>query len=105
MKRYAIIEASVAKYPIVHLKFDDGIEGDYDLSSFIAKGPMFEPLKDQAFFKTVAIGERGRWFGWNLDQEGQEIDFSADGARAEIERLHVVAMAENYARKHVEAAE
>ncbi len=110
MKRYSIVEATVSQHPIVHLKFDDGLEGDYDLSEFIARGPMFEPLKDKSFFKTVAIGEQGRWFGWNLDREGEEIDFSADGARGEIERQHVVEQAaeyraENAAKNGLQAAE
>ena len=105
MKRYSIVEATVSEYPLIHLKFDDGLEGDYDLSAYIAKGPMFEPLKNVEFFQHVKIGERGRWFGWNLDHDGEEIDFSTDGARAVIERQLVEAMAENYAKTNPIAAE
>ena len=61
MKRYSIVEATVSEYPLIYLKFDDGLEGDYDLSAYIAKGPMFEPLKNVEFFQHVKIGESGRW--------------------------------------------
>jgi Protein of unknown function (DUF2442) len=104
MKRHRIVKAAMTTHPIVRLTFDDGLVGDYDLSAFLAKGPMFDPLKDVAFFRQVAIGEGGRWFGWNLDRDGEEIDFSADGARSAIERQHVEALAELH-RARIHAAE
>jgi Protein of unknown function (DUF2442) len=105
MKRYRIVEAKASVHPILRLTFDDGLEGDYDLAPFIARGPMFAPLKDPAFFETVAIGGDGRWFGWNLDHEGEEIDFSTDGARADIERVHVENLAKLYKPSRIAAAE
>ena len=33
----------------------------------IARGSGFAPLKDEAYFRTVAVGEYGHTFGWNLD--------------------------------------
>ena len=38
-----------------HIVFDDGAEGDVDFSSYLDKGPVFEPLKDPAFFQSATI--------------------------------------------------
>lgn len=40
---------------IYHVIFDDGLEGDVDLSSYLTKGPVFEPLKDLEFFQQARI--------------------------------------------------
>lgn len=36
---------------VYRVVFDDGKKGDIDLSEYIGKGPIFEPLRDIAFFK------------------------------------------------------
>lgn len=42
------------------LKFEDGAEGEVDISSLISFEGIFAPLKDRQFFKTVALaGEVG----------------------------------------------
>lgn len=46
-----------AGYRVV-LAFDDGVEGEIDLSARLF-GPMFEPLKDPALFAAVRIDEFG----------------------------------------------
>lgn len=38
--------------------FDDGVEGDIDLSDRLF-GPVFEPLRDEAEFKKVFVDEFG----------------------------------------------
>lgn len=40
---------------IFHIRFDDGLAGDVDLSDYIGKGPVFEPLKDEAFLRQARI--------------------------------------------------
>lgn len=40
---------------IYHVVFDDGKNGDIDLSEYIGKGPIFEPLRDITFFKQATI--------------------------------------------------
>ena len=40
---------------IFHVMFDDGLEGDADLSEYVGKGPVFEPLRDIAFFRQARI--------------------------------------------------
>ena len=35
--------------------FDDGKSGDIDFSDYVGKGPVFEPLRDVAFFRRATI--------------------------------------------------
>lgn len=38
-----------------HIAFDDGTSGDVDFSEYLDRGPVFEPLRDLAFFKRARI--------------------------------------------------
>ncbi len=40
---------------VYHILFDDGLEGDLDLSEYVGSGPVFEPLNDLAFFQQARI--------------------------------------------------
>ena len=40
---------------VYHVVFDDGMEGDVDLSEYIGKGPVFAPLRDLAHFRKARI--------------------------------------------------
>lgn len=40
---------------VYHVVFDDGKDGDIDLSEYVGRGPVFEPLIDRAFFKKATI--------------------------------------------------
>jgi hypothetical protein len=40
---------------VYHVVFDDGLEGDLDLSEYVGSGPVFEPLEDLAFFQQARI--------------------------------------------------
>lgn len=40
---------------VYHITFDNGLEGDIDFSEYIGRGPVFEPLRDQAFFRKARI--------------------------------------------------
>lgn len=41
----------------VRLKFDDGTEGEYDMTPLIARGGIFAPLADPAYFAQVTVNE------------------------------------------------
>jgi len=60
------------------LSFDDGAQGVIDLSCEPLTG-VFERWTDPAFFRQVAIGERGRTLVWP-----NEIDLCADSLWLEI---------------------
>ena len=40
---------------VFHIVFDDGVRGDVNLSEYLDKGPMFQPLKNKAFFQSAKI--------------------------------------------------
>jgi hypothetical protein len=40
---------------VYHVVFDDGTSADVDFSEYVGRGPVFEPLKEQAFFKEARI--------------------------------------------------
>ena len=40
---------------VYHIVFDDGANADVDFSKYIGRGPVFEPLKELAFFKQARI--------------------------------------------------
>ena len=49
-----VIEAKYVRDFTLWLKFEDGSEGEIDLSSELY-GPVFEPLKDVNYFKQVMV--------------------------------------------------
>lgn len=91
-------------YPVLHLVFKDGFSADLDLTDTIARGPLFEPLKNLDFFSKVKFDNHGYSFGWRLDEVGHEIDFSAEGARIDLETAFVKKLAEVH-RAKLQAAE
>lgn len=48
----------------VWLEFNDGTAGDVDLESAL-EGPVFEPLKDVEYFKTVRFDSEAHTITWN----------------------------------------
>ena len=63
----------------LHLTYPDGVEGVIDLSGDVGRG-VFAPLADEAFFRTVQIGEFGQ-IAWS-----EEIEICPDAAYHEITR-------------------
>jgi hypothetical protein len=40
---------------VFHVRFDDGLEGDVDFSEYLGRGPIFEALADESFFRQARI--------------------------------------------------
>ena len=98
-----IMSVRVVRYPVVHIVFDDGLEGEIDHSHHIANGEIFQPLRDPELFNHVSVCDYGHCYGWNLDKPYDEIDFGADATHTRIEIQIVEAMAERYRQRCVAA--
>ena len=48
----------------VHLRFEDGLAADIDLSYLLDRGPVFEPLRDMEYFRKLRIEEFGTTIEW-----------------------------------------
>ena len=101
---HKIVTAAVTSYPIIFVAFDDGLNGNIDLSREIENFLMFEPLKDKILFSTVAVDKHGDRIGWKLADVGNEIDLCADAIRIDFETIAVKKMAAEY-RAKLQAAE
>jgi hypothetical protein len=40
---------------VFHITFQDGLAGEVDFSEYLARGPIFEPLKDESYFRSAEI--------------------------------------------------
>jgi ribosomal protein S18 acetylase RimI-like enzyme len=40
---------------VFRITFDNGLEGEIDFSEYIGSGPVFEPLRDESFFRQATI--------------------------------------------------
>ncbi len=49
-----VTEAKWVRDHVLHLRFNDGAEGDVDLEDEL-EGPVFEPLRDIEVFKTFRV--------------------------------------------------
>jgi len=50
-----VIKIEYKKDFVYRIIFDDGKSGDIDFTAYLDKGPIFEPLRDRAFFKKANI--------------------------------------------------
>jgi hypothetical protein len=48
----------------VHLRFEDGLAADVDLSYLLGFGGVFEPLHDIQFFRRLRVNESGVTIEW-----------------------------------------
>ena len=58
-----IVEARYVRAFIVWLRFDDGAQGDVDLSQDLT-GPVFKPLRDVRFFSSFQLHPELRTLVW-----------------------------------------
>ena len=50
-----VVEIEYKEGFVYHVVFDDGTSGDIDFSEYVGRGPVFEPLRDNAFFRKATI--------------------------------------------------
>jgi hypothetical protein len=55
---YNVTNAKYVRDYVVWVRFEDGTEGEVDLQSELW-GPVFEPLKDRAYFQQLSVAEYG----------------------------------------------
>ncbi len=60
---YDVLEARYAGGYAVWLRFRDGSTGEVDLSEHLV-GPVFEPLRDVAYFRTFRVHPEFRTLVW-----------------------------------------
>lgn len=77
-----LIEAACLHDYVVRLRFADGVTADVDLACELY-GPVFEPLKDLAFFKQVSVHPQLHTLCWP-----NGADFAPEFLRAAV---HAVA--------------
>jgi len=49
-----VIDAKYVRDFVIHLRFDDGVEGDVNLQNEL-EGEIFQPLKDPSYFRQFTI--------------------------------------------------
>ena len=77
-----VVEARYVRDYTVWLKFEDGVEGEVDLSGEL-HGPVFEPLRDQEYFRRFTLSQDLGTISWP-----NGADFAPEFLYA---KLHVVA--------------
>jgi hypothetical protein len=63
MSHYDVLEARYVRDHVVWLRFRDGTEGEVDLSGSL-RGPVFEPLRDPTYFRTLRVHPECRTVVW-----------------------------------------
>jgi hypothetical protein len=58
-----LVEARHLRGFVVWLRFSDGVEGEVDLSAEL-DGPIFEPLRDPAYFRLLTLNPSLRTITW-----------------------------------------
>jgi hypothetical protein len=65
---------------VLKLGWNDGYEGTVDLRGILARGAVFEPIRDPEYFKQVRVERYGHHIYWGED-EFTQIDFGCDRLR------------------------
>lgn len=48
----------------VHVRFEDGVSAEIDLSDLIGRGPAFEPLRDPDYFRRLRCDREATTVVW-----------------------------------------
>jgi hypothetical protein len=64
-----LIEARPLDGYTVHVRFEDGVDADVDLSYLAERGGVFEPLKDLEFFRQLRADPEAGTIVWPNDAD------------------------------------
>lgn len=78
-----IIEARYVANFTIWLRYDDGLEGEVDLSRELS-GPVFEPLRDVEYFRRFQLHPELRTLVWP-----NGADFAPEFLREKVKTCHV----------------
>ncbi len=76
MQLHTMTDVKPTGAAMLQIFFDDGSAPEVDLSSMLAQGGVFEPLRDPARFNAVEVGPRGRTLVWHVGKD--VVDLCAD---------------------------
>ena len=62
---YDIVEVKVIKNYILYLLFEDGVQGEVDISEIISFKGIFSMLKDKEYFSSVYVNKDLGTIVWN----------------------------------------
>ena len=65
---------------VLKVVWNDGYEGIVDLRGIMARGPIFEPIRDPDHFRQVRVERYGHHIYWG-DDEFTQIDLGCDRLR------------------------
>ncbi len=80
-----LLEATVTDGYTVHVRFQDGLAADVDLSYLRDYGGVFEPLRDPEFFRTLRIYSQGQTIYWPRDPTTPEGEEAEDVAHVQVD--------------------
>ena len=52
-----LVDVKALNDHVIRVKFEDGVEGEVDLSGFIARGGLFKEWENRTFFDSVLISD------------------------------------------------
>jgi Protein of unknown function (DUF2442) len=64
-----LIEAKPLDGYLVHVRFEDGVTADVDLSYLAERGGVFEPLEDLGFFRKLRADPEAGTIVWPNDAD------------------------------------
>lgn len=64
-----LIEATPVDGYTVHVRFEDGLTADVDLSYLLSYGGVFEPLRDLEYFRQLRADPGARTIVWPNDAD------------------------------------
>jgi hypothetical protein len=83
LSRMVAVEAVI--HGVLKIRWNDGYEGVVDIRPLIARGEIFEYVRDPENFVKVQLSEYGHTVHW-FDATGYEIDLGSDSLRRDAEK-------------------